>query len=220
MKNKMKLLLILTLFFVGCQSTSVVKDNGGNEQPVISQPNVTDSTPDKPEVVFGESIKLLAWDDKHPDWDVILYREIAKHDWTGIKNPCKKHSIEHCVAQLISKSAFYESSWKPNTSYKEGFKDTDGTYVVSRGLMQISKTSANGYDCKGKTTSKIVDAKDLYDPDVNLSCSVKIFNRWGKRDGVLYGGKKDAWNGGSRYWAVLRCPKTSCNAIMTYVGGL
>lgn len=171
----------------------------------------------KPPTVQPEKL-VLAWGEKHPDWDKVLIEEIKKYDWSTVEMPCKKISKESCVAQLISKMAQYESGFDPSESYKEDFKDSSGAYVVSRGLLQISKESANDYKCQGKTTLKIIDAKDLHDYGVNLKCGVKILNKWGLKHKVLYGGKTNAWLGGSKYWSVLRCPKDSCNAIMDYMG--
>lgn len=99
---------------------------------------------------------------------------------------------------LISALTKQESNNNPDTSYKESFKDGSGSYVVSRGLSQISIESSRGYAC-GFTS-----AQEIHDPLKNLSCTVKIFNKWVTRDVRIKGKVGSSWQGGARYWSVLR----------------
>lgn len=108
---------------------------------------------------------------------------------------------------LISSMARFESGFKPELKYQESFKDSDGRYIISRGLTQMSIESANGYGCK------IARAEDLHDPETNLRCTVRVLAKWIPQDKMIgsYGISpktgKEAHLGGGRYWAVLR--KTS-----------
>nr|WP_295900155.1 transglycosylase SLT domain-containing protein [uncultured Bdellovibrio sp.] len=112
---------------------------------------------------------------------------------------------------LISSMVRFESNFNTNSSYTESFTDSNGKRVVSRGLLQISIESGNAYGCGFKT------AQDLHDPLKNLSCGVRILDRWVGRDGRIAGKVSDAWRGGARYWSVLRAgDKTSYKSIVSW----
>lgn len=111
---------------------------------------------------------------------------------------------------IMSVMTKFESSFKPNTSYTEDFNDSSGKKVISRGLLQISIESAKGYDCE------VRDAQELHDPFKNLSCAVRILDRWVGRDGRIAGKVDSKWRGGARYWAVMReADKTSYKTILS-----
>jgi hypothetical protein len=99
---------------------------------------------------------------------------------------------------LLSSMTQLESGHNPTVSYKEAFNDSKGNPVISRGLLQISIESGNGYGCVFKSE------QELHDPYKNLDCGLRILNRWIGRDGVISGKSGSAWRGGARYWAVLR----------------
>ncbi len=99
---------------------------------------------------------------------------------------------------LISVMTKFESNFNPNSTYKENFKDRNGQYVISRGLLQISIESGNSYDCQLK------NAKELHNPLINLSCGIRILDRWLAHDGRIAGKVNSKWQGGARYWSVLR----------------
>lgn len=111
-----------------------------------------------------------------------------------------------CWVGILSAMAKYESGFDPNQDYKEDMIDVDGTPVISRGLLQISKTSANSYGCA------IGKAAELHDPETNIRCGVRILAKWIPNDGFISSSKmivkdgkqKKQWLGGARYWAVLR----------------
>ena len=102
-------------------------------------------------------------------------------------------------AKLFSLLANYESGYDPAVKFTESFPDAAGKLVVSRGLLQLSKESANGYGCG------IGDATELHDPAVNLRCAVRIASKWAVNDGVI-ARKTDAgkWHGLARYWSPFR----------------
>lgn len=99
---------------------------------------------------------------------------------------------------LISSMAELESSHNPETRYREAFKDAKGNYVWSRGLLQISIESGNGYGCGFR------NSEELHDPYKNLDCGIRILSRWVGRDGRIAGKVGGKWRGGARYWSVLR----------------
>lgn len=114
-------------------------------------------------------------------------------------------------AYMLSSMVRFESNFKTDTKYTEDFNDSKGNKVVSRGLLQISIESGNAYGCGFKTTA------DLHDPLQNLSCGIRILNRWVGRDGRIAGKVSGSWKGGARYWAVLRAgDKTSYNSIVSW----
>lgn len=97
---------------------------------------------------------------------------------------------------LISSMARFESGFKPSTSYKEGFNDSQGKPVISRGLLQLSQESVNQRAYGGNVARE----EYLHDVNINLVCGVKILNHWIVTDGVIATAKL----GGGRYWSVLR----------------
>lgn len=154
-------------------------------------------------------------------------------------------------AQLISKMAEFESNYKPETFMTECSSSPktygsdgkffasrgkwcipghakDGGVAISRGLMQLSLESAQGYKCP------ISEPKELHDPFKNISCAVRIMNRFipapRQYEGKIRGhnriaGKIDEnWKGASAYWAVMRdssgYAKESYTSIKTYVSNL
>lgn len=112
---------------------------------------------------------------------------------------------------MLSAMAKFESGFNTNSKYTESFNDSNGNPVVSRGLLQISIESGNGYGCALKT------AQDLHDPLQNLACGIRILNRWVYRDARIAGNVSGTWRGGARYWAVLReGNKTSYQSILKW----
>lgn len=130
---------------------------------------------------------------------------------------CPKYSMmsyaqrKQYWAFMLSAMVRFESNFKTETSYTEGFSDSNGKPVISRGLLQISIESGNAYGCGFKTT------KDLHDPLQNLSCGIRILDRWVGRDGRIAGKVDGKWRGGARYWSVLRAgDKTSYKSILSW----
>lgn len=97
----------------------------------------------------------------------------------------------------ISALARFESGFKPEVTYKEAFNDARGQPVISRGLLQISQESANGYGCG------ITNAQMLHDPETNLRCGVRILNKWVVADKAM-ASSASPWKGAARYWSPFR----------------
>lgn len=118
---------------------------------------------------------------------------------------------------LVSITARPESNFKPETAYLEKtIFDKDDKKVISRGLLQISQESADGYGCN------IKDAKELHDPATNLSCGVKILSKLITRDQIIgtYGSNSGKSTGGGRYWSVLRESKKHLPEITSFTNKL
>ena len=106
--------------------------------------------------------------------------------------------MKNFYVYLLSSVAELESNFVPTRHYRESFKDSHGEYVISRGLLQLSFESGNGYGCRFHS------ATDLHDPEQNLSCGIRILNQWVHRDRRIAGRVDKKWRGGARYWSVLR----------------
>ena len=165
------------------------------------------------------------WEKKHPDgrdWTLSTYREISKvaaglvtatpYDYKDFCPEYKSLSPENKKnfwVYLLSSMAELESNFNPSLSYRESFRDGSGNYVMSRGLLQISIESGNAYGCAFKSQS------DLNDPYRNLSCGLRILNKWVVNDKRIAGSVSGSWRGGSRYWSVLRT-STKVNSIKSW----
>lgn len=163
-------------------------------------------------VVLVPLIQHTDWGTTHQDWNKFTLeaidvhapqlKRIAPNDFKKYcgKDFAKLSEDERAAfyLSLISALARFESSFKPDVTYTESFTDAKGKKVISRGLLQISQESANGYGCG------ITDAKMLHDPRTNLSCGVRILARWVEKDGVIQGGGTGAWKGAARYWSPFR----------------
>lgn len=188
----MKLIILATLLLVSCAMTP-------------SKPTLPVETP-KPEVKTN-----LAWGDKYPEWDKYLSDAVnASALRSDVKTPCKTLPAKKCLIQLISIMAKYESSFKPETQFKESFNDSKGKPVISRGLLQLSIESANqkAYGCN------IKKAEELHNPKTNLECAVKIVVFQANKSGTLMGEPK---LGCSSYWSVCRASSKSNAKILTYL---
>lgn len=116
---------------------------------------------------------------------------------------------------LLSAISEKESNHRPETSYRENFKDSSGNFVVSRGLLQLSLESVRGYGLSVDTED------DLHDPGTNLRCGAKILAHWLARDGVISGKDAARWLGSARYWSVLRDePSGKLGQVLTLMAHL
>ena len=189
-------------------------ENGGGE-PTLSDSNQSASNSKNSRPPFVTAL----WDTHTPDaeeWTLATLEAIEDHGaslLTEIPDDVKTFCPNYSALELPQREAFWvflisamaakESSFDPKQDFVEDFKDSNGNKVVSRGLLQISKESANEYGCD------ISNAQDLYDPKINLSCGVRILNRWISKDGVIAQKNDDQqWRGLARYWAVLRTTDT------------
>lgn len=104
---------------------------------------------------------------------------------------------------LFSAITELESNFDPTNVYKENFKDGDGNYVMSVGLLQLSIGDAPIYKCDFKNTA------DIEDPLKNLDCGLRIMNKLVGANGQIAGKIGSSWAGGARYWSTLRAPKVT-----------
>lgn len=119
---------------------------------------------------------------------------------------CPKYSsVDHTKFWLkfVASIAFAESSWNPNEDYPEtsmGIDPITGKQVVSSGLMQLSWQDRNNYP-NAPTCQKLdykANPKAIYDPAINLGCSMEIMDSLLKR----YGGNIPSTLG--KYWSSAR----------------
>ncbi len=140
-------------------------------------------------------------------------RDIAEFcpNWSNL-------SLEHrrgFLTVFITTISKWESNFNPQVFFKEGYNDSTGRPVISRGLLQLSVQSARSYGCN-------VDEVTLHDPKLNLSCGISILNKWVTLDGYL-GSSVELANGqfahygGARYWSVLRNAHLSRARMITYL---
>jgi hypothetical protein len=110
----------------------------------------------------------------------------------------------HFLAAMIK----HESDFDPRLVWREEFRDRFGNYVLSIGLFQVSIESSNGgYQCG------FFDNEDIKNPEKNITCGVKILKKLIGQNGRIAGKVNGAWQGGARYFAVLREPKLSQQTI-------
>jgi uncharacterized protein YraI len=160
----------------------------------------------------------FSWDGKHPSskqWNVYA-RDAIRQKGQALTSDTPSDVSSFCPAYsrrsaadkeqfwigLLSAMTRFESNYNPKLSYTENFRDSQGNRVVSRGLLQLSLESARNYGCV------LSSAQALHEPQANLSCGVRIVNRWVERDGVIAGGSSSGWRGAARYWSVLRKQST------------
>lgn len=143
--------------------------------------------PEKKMAPVVEVVAPLEWN--KPEWDKFVAEKIATMPG------------EVCVWEgLIPALAFYESTWNPKVTYTENFKDAQGKFVISRGLLQISQESANGWGCG------IKKAEDIHDPKTNIQCGMKIMAGLLKDSpNPIFGRTPEGyWIGLARYWSPFR----------------
>lgn len=135
----------------------------------------------------------------NPDWTDAALKLVKASKLPQIKvsDDWFKNTPENWVHLLAAMTRF-ESNFKPQTKYKENFKNSKGEFVISTGLLQLSYESARGYGFKGITT------EDLLDPVKNLEVGVKIMETLVLKDGTIAANGKSPYKGGARYWSVLR----------------
>lgn len=207
MKNILNLILVAAFAFI--MLIACEQEREGLVKPALPKPST------EPTYSASETQQIInttyAWGNKNPQWDIDLFEAVKNVSISPTaKSPCKKIDIKSCLAQTISIMAKFESSFKPETSYKESFKDAKGNYVISRGLLQLSIESANqkAYSCGIKT------ADELHNPKININCAVKIAAYWINKDQVFFGGDK---LGIGRYWSVGRKSSGSNAKILKYL---
>ena len=153
------------------------------------------------------------YDWANPNWDAALVAAIDKHgnnllhmqpkDWNDYVAvwPTTREGLINFWSKILVTVAKFESSYKTESKYQEKFKSSStGSYVVSRGLFQISKSSTEQarYNCKW------VNEEELHNPLKNIECAVKVFNFLVGDNKMIAGKNGKDWLGAARYWAVFR----------------
>ncbi|MDH5182124.1 MAG: transglycosylase SLT domain-containing protein [Gammaproteobacteria bacterium] len=166
-----------------------------------------------------QNLKIIAWDENKNSQQLVSYtKEALLRHGRDLLTVVPKDISRYCPryttvsrqerlqfwSALISGLAWFESNHSSAVRYKERFADVRGKAVISRGLLQISRESANAYGCD------ITEANQLHNPKVNINCGVKILNKWvGQEDQVIAqrrGGLlvKETWLGAAKYWSPFR----------------
>ena len=173
----MKILLVALILALSACSTQQVK------APEVEKPPVIENAPETPAPAAGPNVgevRVFA-DWPKPEWTEFAVSSIFTYGG-AMSSARVKDADKYCpkfntlaeeqkigvLVTLISAMTRFESGFKPESTYKENFKDSKGNYVISTGLLQISQESANGYGC-GITKSEM-----LKDPKINIECGVKI----------------------------------------------
>lgn len=134
--------------------------------------------------------------------DQVRQTQAASFPVADGKKWCPNGMSPHAYAALVGAMAKYESSFKADTTYRENFKDKNGNWVISTGLLQLSYESARQtpYNCRGLITRE----EDLKNAEKNIRCAVNIIAYWLRRDGVVQDYSGGVHKGISRYWSVMR----------------
>ncbi len=163
------------------------------------------------------------WATKFPAYNSYAKQAIIKYGSSLYGNPpnditdfCPNYFSLSTDGQLmfwvnfLSALAYEESNHNSELEYQERFEDNYGNKVISTGLFQLSYESSQNYDCN------ISNHDDLKNPQLNIECAIKILNKWNMNDHRITGRKFKIfgnWEGGARYWSVLRKKKTKMNII-------
>ena len=191
-KSPATLFAILALFVAAACSTTT--GPGGPSGPVFGYPPAAWDV--RPEGRQWTTIAHNAFDTLAPDLVTIVPTDIdAFCPGYRAATPANRRAF---YVSVLAELARFESNFDPSVRYTETFNDAGGHRVISRGLLQISQESANGYGCA------ITDAEQLHDPGINIQCGARILARWVQRDQVIAGYASGAWRGASRYWSPFR----------------
>lgn len=103
---------------------------------------------------------------------------------------------------LISCIAYFETGFHWLETYQEP-PPPRGPGTVSAGLLQLSVGDERHYHCPFRWKT----ARDVCNPQQNLTCGVHILQHWVVHDGVIserIAHHHHGWRGGARYWSTLR----------------
>lgn len=201
------LIVILPLFLAAC-GTGKMPDLFGQITSVTSTPEIT----------TGSILPVAHWDRHNDGKTWTRYTATALNNYgQGLISSEPRDVAQYCPSyaglkagqrrafwiHLISALSKYESNFDTTVKFDETTVDpkmitTSGQPIISRGLLQISKESANGYGCQ------IKEASQLHDANTNLSCAVRILDRWITRDGVISDRVEGRWRGAARYFSPFR----------------
>lgn len=187
---------LLLIFVVGVlASCGETGPNGREDDPSSSSPMLW--LAENPRSGPWASFAMDAMDQHGPDLLNSTPADIG--EWCPDYRNQSEDERKAFWTYLMSSLMRYESDYDPSVTFTEPFDDAAGNRVISRGLLQLSIESANGYGCG------IVDANELHDPETNLSCSARIMNRWIERDNVIQSRTLTGrWRGLARYWSPFR----------------
>ena len=168
--------MVRAYILVGLMAVSCVHSQDGSDQAL------------GPEVQTApENTNHRGW---QPEYDLFVAQNL-----TSLQRSMKTVTFWQKFFRALSKA---ESNHNPKATFQENFNDRHGRPVISSGLFQVSLESGRAYKCPFRNQA------DLLDPLKNLKCGILIVDRWLGRDGVVYGKKNNKWQGGARYWSVLR----------------
>ena len=193
MRTALTLIVVAAaLLAAACSSTS--GPGGGPSAPIFGYPPAAWDV--RPEGRQWTTITHNAFDTLAPDLVSVVPSDIDAF-CPGYRAATPANRRAFYVA-VLGELARYESNFEPSVRFTESFKDANGRPVISRGLLQLSQESANGYGCG------ITDPEQLQDPAINLQCSVRVLSGLVKRDQVIAGYTSGSWRGASRYWHPFR----------------
>ena len=176
----------------------------------IENDNIEEYAKPRWETIKGKSSwTAMAHEELKAHGDFLLKGEVLDIN-TFCKATCKASRLD-MITYLLSLMVEKESYFREKLEYKENFKDAKGRNVISTGLFQLSIESSQQkrYSC-GFTKQS-----DLYDARGNIRCAIKILNSLSKENGRIKGFIAGKWQGGSRYWSVLRTTRPDAyNFIM------
>lgn len=183
-------ILILSLVLFGCLQQEVASSGGA------VQAQLPEEKPKREEIVVK-----LSWETPKEDrttWSKALLKSIDDNYATlktakDVVKFCPKATaltedqVKKAWAELFVAMALHESAFNPKTDY---FEKTMGYY--SRGLYQLSYEDESWAKCG-------LDKKtgNIYKPEVNISCAVKIMARQVKSKQAVFVSK-------GVYWAVIK----------------
>ena len=148
---------------------------------------------------------------KSEHWGPTAILNVRAHDWKALLDGQTPRDImeffpawesysrekqKRAWMFLLSAMSRYESNYNPDTKYQENFRDRNGDFIISRGLLQLSQESLTGYGFR-------YTIDEIHDPVKNLVAGIGILAKWVPRDGQI-ADDSAPWRGGARYWSVLR----------------
>ena len=170
---------------------------------LITGATLVQATSSNPEPRWGHSTRATQWTAEVRESLLNGNNALLKANPSDVTRFCPRFSSLDTEGrlrfwtQLVSAMAEKESDFNETETYTEAFKDSSGTHVVSRGLLQLSFESAKLYGCPVRRAS------DLQTSATNLDCGLRIIKRWVLEDGKI-GGDQSPWRGIARYWGVFR----------------
>lgn len=115
--------------------------------------------------------------------------------WAGYEDADEDGRMQFWL-MLASAIAKQESNLDPNCVFQEPAPLNQ----KSIGLMQLSTTDV-AYGCQ------FPNEESVKDPELNLSCAVRILEKLVRRDGRIGGEGGHRKKGAAAYWSTLRTPK-------------